>query len=78
MSKHGLCAEVLKYVWTAFMREASKMSDERTIKILNQLKEDLDMALIKAKAQLEYVDDDEPCSCRTCDMIARGYEENEI
>ena len=55
------------------------MSDERTIKILNQLKEDLDMALIKAKAQLDYIDDDEgPCSCRTCDMIARGYEENEI
>ncbi len=53
------------------------MSDERTIKILNQLKEDLDMALIKAKAQLDYIDDDEgPCSCRTCDMIARGYEEN--
>ena len=54
------------------------MSDERTIKILNQLKEDLDLALIKAKAQLDYIDDDEPCSCRTCDMIARGYEENEI
>ena len=33
------------------------MSDERTIKILNQLKEDLDLALIKAKAQLEYVED---------------------
>jgi len=59
------------------MREVFKMSDERTIKILNQLKEDLDMALIKAKAQLDYIDDDEgPCSCRTCDMIARGYEEN--
>jgi len=54
----------------------AKYDDQRTLKILNQLKEDLDMALIKAKAQLEYVDDDEPCSCRTCDMIARGYEEN--
>ena len=32
------------------------MSDERTIRILNQLKEDLDLALIKAKAQLEYID----------------------
>jgi hypothetical protein len=31
------------------------MSDERTIKILKQLAEDLDLALIKAKAQLEYV-----------------------
>ena len=29
------------------------MSDERTIKILKQLAEDLDLALIKAKAQLE-------------------------
>ena len=31
------------------------MSDERTIRILNQLIEDLDLAIIKAKAQLEYV-----------------------
>ncbi len=52
------------------MREAFKMSDERTIRILNQLKEDLDMALIKAKAQLDYIDDNE--------LIRKGYEENEI
>ena len=32
-------------------------NDERTIKILNKLKEDLDLALIKAKAQLEYLED---------------------
>ncbi len=70
MLKHGLCAEVLKYVWIAFMREAFKMSDKRTIRILNQLKEDLDMALIKAKAQLDYIDDNE--------LIRKGYEENEI
>tara|TARA_R100001594_G_C3884637_1_gene226898 strand:- start:58 stop:174 length:117 start_codon:yes stop_codon:yes gene_type:complete len=31
------------------------MSDERTKKILSQLIEDLDLAIIKAKAQLEYV-----------------------
>jgi len=34
-------------------------NDERTIKILSQLKEDLDLALIKAKAQLEYVEDED-------------------
>tara|TARA_Y100001963_G_C6633404_1_gene377377 strand:+ start:543 stop:710 length:168 start_codon:yes stop_codon:yes gene_type:complete len=36
----------------------AKYDDQRTLKILNQLKEDLDMALIKAKAQLEYVNDE--------------------
>ena len=30
----------------------------RTEKILNQLIEDLDLAIIKAKAQLEYVEDE--------------------
>mgnify|MGYP003143167512 CR=1 FL=1 len=30
------------------------MSDERTLRILKQLSEDLDLAIIKAKAQLEY------------------------
>ena len=49
----------------------------RTQKILAQLIEDIDLAIIKAKAQLEYVDDSEPCSCRTCDMIRRGYEEDD-
>ena len=48
-----------------------------TNKILAQLIEDMDLAIIKAKAQLEYADDNEPCSCRTCDMIRMGYEENE-
>ena len=46
-----------------------------TNKILAQLIEDMDLAIIKAKAQLEYTD--EPCSCRTCDMIRRGYEEDD-
>ena len=44
------------------------MSDERTKKILSQLIEDMDLAIIKAKAQLEYVDDNE--------LIRKGYEEN--
>ena len=35
----------------------AKYDDQRTLKILNQLKEDLDLALIKAKAQLEYIED---------------------
>ncbi len=50
----------------------SRVSD-----ILNRMIIEIDEALIKAKAQIEYVEDDEPCSCRTCDMIRMGYEENE-
>ena len=34
----------------------AKANDQRTLKILNQLKEDLDLALLKAKVQLEYID----------------------
>ncbi len=45
------------------------MSDERTKKILSQLIEDMDLAIIKAKAQLEYVEDDN-------ELIRKGYEEN--
>ena len=40
-----------------------------TEKIIKQLIEDIDLAIIKAKAQLEYVDDDE--------MMRLGMEENE-
>ena len=49
--------------WTETRAEAfrrvqeAKANDQRTLKILNQLKEDLDLALIKAKAQLEYLED---------------------
>ena len=32
------------------------MNDQRTMRILNQLKEDLDLALLKAKVQLEYIE----------------------
>tara|TARA_A100001201_G_C3992431_1_gene171966 strand:+ start:348 stop:476 length:129 start_codon:yes stop_codon:yes gene_type:complete len=40
-----------------------------TERILKQLIEDIDLAIIKAKAQLEYVDDDE--------IMRLGMEENE-
>ena len=43
----------MKYVWTAFTSQGCKMN--RTEKILDQLLEDMNLALIKAKAQLEYV-----------------------
>ena len=48
--------------WTETRAEAfrrvqqAKANDQRTLKILNQLKEDLDLALLKAKVQLEYIE----------------------
>ena len=59
------------------LESLSGVSRMNTNKILAQLIEDMDLAIIKAKAQLEYSDDNEPCSCRTCDMIRRGYEEDD-
>ena len=53
------------------------MSDEYVKSVFNRLIIELDEALIKAKASLDLDEDDEPCSCRTCDMIRMGYEENE-
>ena len=44
-------------VTIAFMSWGYKMSDERTKKVLAQLIEELDLAIIKAKAQLEYMED---------------------
>ena len=54
-----------------------RMSDEYVKSVFNRLIIELDEALIKAKASLDLDEDDEPCSCRTCDMIRMGYEENE-
>ena len=41
-----------------------------TERILKQLIEDIDLAIIKAKAQIEYVDDDS-------EMLRLGLEEHE-
>jgi hypothetical protein len=49
--------------WTETRAEAfrrmqeAKANDQRTLKILSQLKEDLDLALLKAKVQLEYIEE---------------------
>ena len=40
-----------------YEKEIQKCQDDNTIKILTQLKDDLELALIKAKAQLEYIED---------------------
>ena len=48
-----------RYLDIHFLRSfrGVRMSDERTKAILNRLLDDLNLALIKAKAQLEYLED---------------------
>ncbi len=50
-----------RYLDIHFLRSfrGVRMSDERTKAILNRLLDDLNLALIKAKAQLEYCEDED-------------------
>ena len=49
---------LLKIKWHVGIKYLAKtvILSAKTIKILNQLVQELDLAIIKAKAQLEYVD----------------------
>ena len=48
------------------------MSHEQTMNILNRMIIEIDEALIKAKAQMEYLDD------RKIDLMKLGFDEDDI